>query len=366
MYNFAMGAFRSGAAEIHHLWWQKDLTNMHPWQWEVGDPKYMWRITKELQDWSFKADAIVFQMLHNRHGLSIFRGLKDMLRDKGYNIPIISEIDDHMTSTPVYNPADEYYTPGAELREIALAQFKESDAMIVSTPYLKEVYSEFNDNIYVVPNALDFEVWDKVKPKSKGGIRIGWAGGANHDDDLKIMEGAIKSLTQKYKEVKFVLVHGVPKELRGLHGVEFISKWARIDRYPAFIGSLDFDIGIAPLVDNAFNRGKSNLRWLEYSALGIPTVASKVGHFAETIHHGQDGFLAEDNEFEKYLELLIENKSLRNSMGSEANRRVREDFNIEDMSKHYVLVVSKIIENKPAITDDFKNTGSLPEGVRVA
>src|SRR5437899_12979401 len=65
-------------------------------------------------------------------------------------------------------------------------------------------------------------------------------------------------------------------------------------------------IGIAPLEKNAFNDAKSELKWLEYTALGIPTVASDFGPYKRAIGSGKDGFLTNDN-WELALTNLIEN-----------------------------------------------------------
>lgn len=360
MQNFAVAAHRTGAAEVHHLWWQKDLNEMHPWERDIYDATYKWRITKEMQDWALNADAIVIQMLHGdgvlRDGesagqyvdraLLLFRALKELLSDKKPNTPLLSEIDDNMLSTPSYNPADPFYKPGAPLRELAIRQFSESDGLIVSTPYLKEIYSEFNSNIWVIPNCIDFKIWNGSGKKARPGIRIGWAGGANHDGDLKLLEPAIKSIVSKHKDVEFVFFHGLPEFLRGLPGVKHLKNWARIDRYPRTMESQDFDIYVSPLVDNAFNRGKSNLRWIEASAMGIPSVCSNVGHFAETVRNGEDGFLAEDGEFEKYLEILINDKTLRKRMGMNARKRVFEDFNVDKVVFDYVKALEECVDLK--------------------
>lgn len=331
-FNFAMGAYRSGVAQLHHLWYEKNLNSTHAWETRIADPLFTRQITFEIQAWAQQADAIVMQMVHYEPSLRLFRALQDMFPDK----PVLAEIDDQMLAVPTYNAADLHYRPGTEQRDIAIAQFREADGMIVSTPYLKEVYSEFNENIYVVPNSIDFKVWDKVKPKKKPGIRIGWAGGSTHEGDIRVIEPAIKAILAKHKNVEFIFnYNNCPQWIKDL-GVTVLNKWHRIDKYPQAMASMGCDIWLAPLVDNAFNRGKSNLRWLEGSALRLPTVASNVGHFKETIRNGVDGFLAKDaGEFEMYLSLLIEDKKRRRAMGAKAYARVYEDFNIEKTATIY-------------------------------
>lgn len=343
LYNYSLAAWRNGIADSHVLWWQKNLTSCHPWEIEISDPQYTWRITKEMQDWVLQSDAIVFQMLHTKSALAAFRAIKDMCPGK----TIISEIDDHMLSTPIYNPADEFYAPQTELRALALSQFKESDGMVVSTPYLKEVYSEVNENIHVVPNCIDFTLWDKAKPNPKPGIRIGWAGGATHTEDLALISGVIDNIGQRFPEIRFVFVHGLPEALRGKPNIVHVKKWTPILKYPKFIAGQDFDIGIAPLVDNAFNRGKSNIRWLECAALKVPVVASNVGHFKETINSGKDGFLADNPaEFEEMLVSLIKDRQKRVAMGLAAYERARRDFNVDTITEEYAAFLAQCVEKK--------------------
>lgn len=350
MYNPWVGMHRQGLADAHVLWYQKKLHETHPWEREIFDPQHQWRITKEIQDRFIQSDVIVFGMLHgpgikiaeggpNEYvdkSLQLFRAIVDIRNEMFPHKVILSEVDDNMVSTPAYNPAFSAYAPFQDLRNVALAQFKESDGIITSTPHLADVYSEFNPVTHVVPNAIDFKLWDKAERGRKPGIRIGWAGGANHDQDLKIIERVIPRMIAKHKDLKFVFIHGCPSSIRRLPGVEYYKAWTEIDDYPKMLARQDFDIGIAPLEDNSFNRGKSNLRWLEYSALGIPTVASNVGNFKETIRHMEDGFLAEENEFEYYLDALIKDKTLRRRVGNSARLRVWRDFNIDTVAQRYV------------------------------
>jgi spore maturation protein CgeB len=108
------------------------------------------------------------------------------------------------------------------------------------------------------------------------------------------------------------------------------------------IAGLDWNIALAPLVDSSFNRAKSNLRWLETAALGIPCVASNVGHFKETIEHGRDGFLCDKSEdFVPALSRLIEKKSLRKTIGKKAKRKAAMQFTVDNVAKGYADWISR-------------------------
>src|SRR3990167_1239810 len=183
LYSFVDAAYRTRAFSAFLPWWDKQLTQTHPWEVDLESPMLRYRILNELNDHVSKADIVIAQMVHTPAALIVIEGIKEM-----YKIPIVSEIDDNMLSTPTYNPADLVYQPGSIFRDIAIKQFKMSDAMVVSTPYLKEVYEDFNKNIHVVPNSLDFRIYDNLKFRNnRDFVRIGWAGGASHNDDLAII-----------------------------------------------------------------------------------------------------------------------------------------------------------------------------------
>lgn len=344
MFNFAKAGNRLGLAEFDYLWWKWDLNEVHPWQTDIEDDSAKYAILGEMNDQARQADVIVMQMVHTPKALEVFYSLKEAFPNK----PILMETDDNMLSTATYNPAHDFYAPGMGFRKLAVEQLKAADAVICSTPYLAELYSEFCPHTYVCENSIDLDHWAKINGRNRGGLRIGWAGGASHTEDLKLILPAVKNIVATDKDVKFILVHGVPEEFKGLEGVEGVFKWAKIDKYPKMLADLDFDIGMAPLVDNAFNRGKSNLRWLEYSALGIPTVASNVGHFAQTINHGVDGLLsATPEDFEANLRLLISDRRLRGKMARDAYFRIATDFNVDNVVKKYVKTLEEVIERGP-------------------
>ena len=157
------------------------------------------------------------------------------------------------------------------------------------------------------------------------------------------MVGQLNSL------VNFSFVHGIPQFLKELGPrVKFVPKFARIDRYPEHIGKQGWDIALAPLVTNAFNYGKSNLRWLEAGALRVPTVASDVGHFKQTINDGVDGYLCKtENDWLEKLEDLILNPDKRRQMGKAAYRRIRKDFNADINVAKYMDFLAEIVARGP-------------------
>lgn len=341
MYSFWEAMYQQGIADAHVMWWSWKNHTAQEWQQALCDERHAERrhgIVAEMNDWARQADVIIFQMVHLDRSLDLFYSMKEAYPDK----PVLVEMDDNILSTVWYNPAFEHFAPGSSIRHTAIAQMKAADGIICSTPYLANLYSEFCPHTYYIPNSIDFSFWNR-KRKKRPGIRVGWAGGASHSEDLEILRDIIPSVHEK-TGAEFVIVHGAPEWIRNMKGVRYVEKFADINEYPSHLLNQDFDIGLAPIRHNAFNLGKSNLRWLEYSAMGVPTVASRVGHFAETIRHGEDGFLAGNpEEFEKYILTLIEDRKLRKEMGRKAQARVSADFNTLHTAKKYVDVLRECI-----------------------
>lgn len=102
------------------------------------------------------------------------------------------------------------------------------------------------------------------------------------------------------------------------------------------MAKLNIDIGLAPLVTRPFNLGKSNLKWIEYSALQIPGVYSNMGEYKKTIVHNETGLVSNsDLEWEYNIQKLIDNESLRKSIGKQAKQKVLKDFNIVSRIKDW-------------------------------
>jgi O-antigen biosynthesis protein len=289
-----------------------------------------------------QADIVVIGYILTDQGVAILQAIKTEFPDK----PIVMEIDDYCNEVNYYSPSAPVFKPYSESTNAIMEQLTLSDMVVVSTPYLKGLYTFFNKNIKVVPNGMDFSIWDNLKDAPKKGkkVRIGWAASSAHGEDLRFIEKVVLKLLYKYPNIEFSFFGGVPDFFIGKDKrIKTVRKWVNVYEYPQTLKNLNLDIGIAPLLDNNFNRSKSNLRWLEYSALKIPTVASRVEDFKRTIKDRVTGCLATElDEWEKKLSELIEDEPLRKWLGHNAYNEVKEKFNVETISRDY----SKILWEK--------------------
>jgi len=105
------------------------------------------------------------------------------------------------------------------------------------------------------------------------------------------------------------------------------------------------DIGIMPLPDDEWSKGKCGLKGLQYMALGIPTVMSPVGVNKKIIYDGENGLLASGtNEWVDKLSILIDSKELRETIGREGRNTVVSKFSVEANKNLYLKYFNKVTE----------------------
>jgi glycosyltransferase involved in cell wall biosynthesis len=293
------------------------------------------------------SDLSVWQVTPTRDVLAFFHLVKEQIKK-----PFVVELDDWIFDLPGYNVASNPYKPNSECEWVSYEQMKLADAFIVSTEFIKGKLAEWfpETPCYVIKNSIDFGIWDKLDvapfifgPKKEGNIRIGYTGCGNHNEDIEIVKRPIMALIEEYPNLELILPNSFQSWIDIVHPrVLFWNQWASIKEFPGAIKGWEMDIGIAPLRDNTFNCAKSNLRWLEYSALKIPTVASYVEPF-KNIVDGHTGYIAKNKiEWYEKLKLLIENESLRKNIGRFAYDEVKKNFNMDKIANQYLSVLREV------------------------
>ncbi len=348
---FQMRKYRNVEAAL--LYFQYHTNDVHPWQKDfVSVPQ----IREDIESLARASDIMIWQPVHYDQTLDFFNEVRQK-----YGKPTFIESDDNHIDVPPWNNAFNSYAPTSFYRHVVNRMMAWSDGMIVTTPHLKQLYSQFNENIHIVENSLDFKGdrkfvgWDQVSVRKHRGIRLGWIGGRSHFNDLMMVSPVLREILLAHPEVTLVLVNsaikpsceamGIKYPFEGLPNVHYADRSVNINRFAAFMASFGFDIGIAPLVDCNFNRSKSNLRWLEYAALKIPCVATDISHFSQTVRNGIDGLLVKNNDLElwkRHIEHLISDVAAREEMGRQAYKRIKKDFNLKLNAPKYVRLLKKI------------------------
>lgn len=287
---------------------------------------------------------------------------------------LVYDLDDNYLDLPESNPVYEKFQKAKRDRSILSATLSFADALTVSTEPLKERMQAHMKNVYgidmpifVIPNMNDVRDWNfKPAPKHKDRIVIGYSGSNSHQDDLVMVLPVINKLMTKYPNLWFELIGAIDKKKLDIYFKDFDKK--NLERiamlpatptfweYPEYLSKQKWDIGIAPLVDTAFTRSKSHIKWLEYSMYQIPVVASRVyPYFMElcgrkTITDGETGFLCNTQaDWESKLEKLILDKRLRKSIGKQAYDHIKENWQYEGFDVDSVFKQILELPSKKAI-----------------
>lgn len=229
-----------------------------------------------------RANWIRFQRQVTDAQKKIMTQYKLQLSKHNQNGKIAYELDDLVHGIMPNNiMAYQFYTPKRKNNLIDI--FKMSDVVTFSTNYLKKYYDDNFGirNSVVIPNFLPKHMWygcgkrDKRNKDPNKKPRVLWAGSASHLGKGGDLEFLVPLIKKTYMDIKWIFYGCQPFELEGM--VEY-HPWSNIYEYSASLDSIDADIAIAPISDIQFNYGKSDLKLIEYSALGIPTIASSIGN----------------------------------------------------------------------------------------
>lgn len=315
------------------------------------------------------ADMSIWQIVGSKRALAFLYSVRDPddlgnspLKKK----PLITEVDDWLFDLPAYNVGSNPFKPNSEPEWVAYRQIALSDYIICSTQFIKDGLLEIfpDKKIYVIPNSIDFDLWTKpvegTYPKEDGIIRIGFTGCGNHNGDLDLIKRPLAKLMEEFPNVE--LMTYLPFEaLKGLPRVTYTNKWVNIDEYPDEVRRWKMDIGIAPLRDNNFNRAKSNLRWLEYSAMGVPSIVSDVYPFTNSVTNNKTGIICQNNDLAWYegLRSLIIDQGKRTAIGEAAHKEVKRKFNMNLIAKKYAQVLRSIKCSGPNSTQKLGTSSEI-------
>jgi glycosyltransferase involved in cell wall biosynthesis len=194
--------------------------------------------------------------------------------------------------------------------------------VMVGNPYLADYALQYNQNVSIVPSTIDMERYQfDTSQKSSEKPIIGWSGSITTIPYLETISSALQRLA-KEEEFRFRFIGPCDWEL---DGVEVESVRWRSQTEAKDLSALD--IGIMPLPDNQWTRGKCGMKALQYMALGIATVCSPVGFNEALIQDGKNGALAmTEDEWVDKLRQLLRSPQLRQQLGDAGLRTVQEEY----------------------------------------
>ena len=218
-------------------------------------------------------DYVIFQKIQNKEALFLLSEYKKKYPKVKFGV----EVDDCLSDV---SPSSIYQFKKEQ--SISASHIEMSDFAITTTDYLSKQIKMVNPDIpiHVAPNCINKDVWDVKLPKNKvkSEVRVGYVGGAAHDEDLLIAYKAILPLLDEDESIVFVVRSGGfrPDYMKIHKQIDFKQVSWHTSVYPQKLADLNLNIGLAPLRDTEFNRCKSEIKWLEWASLNVPVIASNI------------------------------------------------------------------------------------------
>jgi glycosyltransferase involved in cell wall biosynthesis len=287
---------------------------------ELASRDYNVCIVDELEDFIGKWSDIVVMQLFNAENI-----LEHAKKFKEAGKKIIYELDDYHHNIPKANYASKLI--GKKEQDVMEQFIRLADVVTVTTDKLKQLYTKFNKNIEVIPNALDINSLPKEILKNETDIiRIGWTASGNHHGDIPEAKDALEQILDEFSNVKLVIIGADYRKFFGSKyqdRIEFITSTYHypdpVVNYYNKVNNARLDIGIAPLERHVFNLCKSNIKPIEYSWFEIPSVLSSSDEYIKFVEESGTGYLCSKHiDWVKNLRKLILDQQLRKSIGSKS------------------------------------------------
>jgi glycosyltransferase involved in cell wall biosynthesis len=267
-------------------------------------------------------DAVIFSRPHQDTLLMAYKRM---------GVPVIVDMDDDFHSIPESHPGYKYVGFGDPIMMTKLENcIALADHLVVTTEELRKRMSKFRgdsyENIHIIPNGWSMRdpYWMSNRSIFKNRIVIGWGGTITHREDFQMCIQPIKKILREHPEA-MISIAGDPEIYRLFATVKEKQKMFfpmfPYDLYPIVLSC--WDIMLAPLLNDEFNKAKSDIKLVDAGAKGIPFIASDMPVYQEWT---KGGVLAKDDEWYEALKLLVENEDIRKGYGADGKKasRIRE------------------------------------------
>jgi glycosyltransferase involved in cell wall biosynthesis len=200
-----------------------------------------------------------------------------------------------------------------------------ADACVCGNTYLLDYAVRYCANSVVIPTVVDTSRYTPAPTEAARPLTIGWIGSPSTWTNVRPLLPALRDLASSHGMRVRAVGAGRSAEADRFPGLELVD-WSESTEI-AEVQSMD--IGIMPLLDLPFQRGKSGYKLIQYMACGLPVVASPIGVNAEIVKDGINGFLASsEGEWRAALESLAESARLREALGAEGREQVVRYFSL--------------------------------------
>lgn len=203
--------------------------------------------------------------------------------------------------------------------------------------YLADFARQYNENVFIVPSTIDCKKYYPME-KTSDKVTIGWVGSHTTVKHFELVINVYRNLLKKYGEKIEFKVIGDPlyvNEELGIVG----EPWCNEKEVELFNS---IDIGVMPLEEDAWTKGKCGMKGLLYMSVGKPAVMSAVGMNCNIVTHGVDGYVpvGEDEWFD-VLSNLIDSEALRDKIGVKARETILNRYSVSSQKLHLLGIYQK-------------------------
>jgi glycosyltransferase involved in cell wall biosynthesis len=254
--------------------------------------------------------------------------------------PLIESLLTKMGKPLVYDFDDAIFLPPDQNRWRTFVRVPEktntiirlADEVIVSNEHLRAFSTAYNQNVTVVPTSVDTTQFrarnypnDPPPPSRENPIRIGWIGSHSTGDYIERSAEPIRRTSEQFP-IELVVV-GAGRKI-SIPGVRVLNQPWRLETEIEDFRRLD--IGVYPLKGNVWDLGKAGFKTIQYMAVGVPAVASRLGVNCTLVRDGENGFLATSpDEWTEKLGRLCGNARLRHDIGLAGRKTVVEGYSLD-------------------------------------
>jgi glycosyltransferase involved in cell wall biosynthesis len=221
---------------------------------------------------------------------------------------------------------------------------RSASACCCGNSYLCEYAARHCRRCIVLPTVVDTDGYRPAPRRAEGGgVTIGWIGSPSTWPNVRPILPVLADLHRKHGIRFRAIGAGASAERDRFEGMEH-ADWSEATEI-AEVQAMD--IGIMPLLDLPFERGKSGYKLVQYMACGLPVVASPVGVNREMVTSGENGFLAtSEREWSDALEQLVLDPALRARMGEEGRERAVERYSLSSQAPRLIEIFRSAVEGR--------------------
>jgi glycosyltransferase involved in cell wall biosynthesis len=221
---------------------------------------------------------------------------------------------------------------------------RQSALVLAGNQHLSDYARTYNAEVAVLPTCVDTSVFlpRRTPPSAGAPTMLGWIGTPTTAMYLKSLGPVLSRVAAQHRFVLRVSGSGDPVDLPG---VTIANEAWSLEREVELFNTCD--IGIYPLRDDEWARGKCGFKAIQFMACGLPVVAAAVGVNREIIQDGVNGFLASsDDEWVEKIERLIADPGLRRRLGEAGRKTIEERYSLAVNAPKLVAMMRDVVERR--------------------